>query len=99
MRSVLIALVGWPGVLFSLSVMAAAFLANSYRLTIVGALLSAPFLLYVSGYPRIGVLGVLVLACNLLAAWLLKRERPWLAVLFIAPYIGLATWIAYLVVA
>lgn len=46
---VLIPLFGWPGVLLSLAVMAAAFLANSYRLMFVGAFLSAPFLLYVSG--------------------------------------------------
>ena len=68
--------VGWPSVVASIAVYAAAFLASRPWLAVVGAALSAPFCLFVSGYPKVGLLGLTALVSNCGAAWALTKDPP-----------------------
>ena len=67
---------GWPSVVASIAVYAAAFLASRPWLAVVGAVLSASFCLFVSGYPKVGLLGLTALVSNCGAAWALTKDPP-----------------------
>jgi hypothetical protein len=86
---------GWPAVITALVVFSAAIARNSRVLAILACLASAPFCFWVSGYPAIGGLGLLVLATNVagvVALW--KRQRVGAALLW-APFVLLAGLLAF----
>src|SRR5262245_18323532 len=60
---------------------------------LIATVVSAPFCLFVSGYPLVGSLGVGVLGSNLLGALTLRRLGPY-AMVFWVPFVMLAAWLA-----
>jgi hypothetical protein len=88
---------GWPAVFTSLGFLAAGIVTGRSRVGLVGALVACPFLLYVSGAPR---LRWFALACALLlfaSVVTIARQRRWAAALLAAPYVGLCGYVAHLV--
>ena len=66
-------LVGWKPVMAALIVFAGATAWKSPLTGVVACVLSAPTCLYISGYPRVGGMGLLVLACNAGGVYALVR--------------------------
>ena len=88
---------GWPSVVASIAVYAAAFLARRPWLAVVGAALSAPFCLFVSGYPKVGLLGLTALVSNCGAAWALSRRQRRVAGILLLPFLLVAAFVGYAV--
>jgi len=97
MKPFLFFIFGWPGVLLAMLTYGLALASRRAAVAYAAAALSAPFLLYASGYPRIHVMGLAVLAANIAAAVLIARRRAGLAALLLVPYVALTSWIASLV--
>src|SRR5215467_12728559 len=83
-------LVGWKPVIAALIVFAVATAWKSPLTGIVACVLSAPTCLYISGYPRVGVIGVLVLACNAGGVYALVKGHRFGAAVLWAPFSLLA---------
>jgi hypothetical protein len=85
---------GWPAVGASLILFTAGLLGRRAGLTLAGSVVSAPFCLFVSGYPRIGLFGVAVLGLNFMSAWASRRGRPIVAGGLLLPFVVLVAIIA-----
>ena len=88
---------GWPSVFASIAAYAAAFLTSRPWLAAVGAVLSAPFCLFVSGYPKVGLLGLTALVSNCGAAWALRRRQSRVAGILLLPFLSVAGFVGYAV--
>jgi hypothetical protein len=81
---------GWPAVGASLIAFAAGLGFQRPKLVFAGSIISTPFCLYVSGYPRIGFFGLAVLTLNFMSAWASWRGRPLVAAVLLLPFVLLA---------
>jgi hypothetical protein len=79
-------LIGWKPVMFALIVFAVATAWKSPGIGVIAWLLSAPTCLFVSGYPRVGVIGLLLLACNAGGVYALLRGHRFGAGMLWAPF-------------
>ncbi len=86
-------LMGWPAVVASVIVLAGGLLRKRPALVALGAMLSLPFFLYVAGTPRFGVLAIIPVVLEFVAAWVLWRKRPLLAGTLCAPAVAFAVYI------
>ena len=59
---------------------------KSRTIAVAAWLLSAPTCFYISGYPRVGVIGLLVLACNAAGVYALFRGHRFGAAMLWAPF-------------
>ena len=85
---------GWPAVGVSLIVFATGLISRRSGLVLAGSVVSAPFCLFVSGYPRIGAFGLVVLGLNFLSVWASRQGRPLVAGALVLPFVVLAGIIA-----
>jgi hypothetical protein len=69
----IIAVFGWPAVVVALVTFLVAVRLRQPALAILATVVSAPFCLFVSGYPLVGWWGVVVLFSNLLGALAVRR--------------------------
>ena len=87
-------MMGWPSVVAALFLYVVAVVSRSPRLGLVAALISAPFCVYVSAYPRVLGVGVLALCSNSFGVVALFRRRIGWAALSWLPFTALAGFIA-----
>ena len=93
------AVFGWPAVVVSLVLAAAAIVSRIPALLLVSALLAAPFSLYLSGAENWMAFGGPAIPPALMAgAYAVKRGRTFLAWCSLAPFVGIAGWLAVQVV-
>jgi hypothetical protein len=88
---------GWPAVIAALVVFGLALVLNARALAVIACLISAPFCLFVSGYPVIRGLGLLVLGTNVAGAIALWRHQRVGAALLWTPFVMLAGLLAVFV--
>ena len=88
---------GWPAVFASIVLVAMGIATGRSRLTIAGAIVACPFLLYLSGAPRLRWVSATSGMLLFLAALAVARRQRWVAVLLVVPYIGLCGFVAHLV--
>ena len=89
----IIAVVGWPAVAAALVMFVAAAILGRPSLAFVATLISAPFCVFVSGYPRVGWWAIGVLASNLIGAVALRFGWGRYAFSFCIPFVLLAGWL------
>ena len=87
------AVFGWPAVAAALVTLVAAVWLDRPSLAIVATLISAPFCLFVSGYPRVGWWAIGVLASNLIGALALRFGWGRFSVSFWIPFVLLVGWL------
>jgi hypothetical protein len=85
---------GWPAVVLALSAFAGGFLTSRSWLGLLGALISAPFCFYASGYPLFHWIAPIGLCANFVAAWLLHRRRHDIAFAALVPFVMIVTTLA-----
>ena len=90
-------LFGWPAVTAGLLLSAAGILARRPLFVLGGAILVAPFALYLGATPRFRFLGPLLWLFLPVAAFILHRGMVRLAWLFLLPFTVLAAWLAWVV--
>jgi len=78
-------LFSWPAVVLAGVAYVAAFLTARTWLAFIGALVVAPFCVFVSGYPLFHRVALIALGANFVAAWLLHRGRPDIALAALVP--------------
>jgi hypothetical protein len=92
---------GWGPVVVAAIAFSVAFRRNRPWLAFVGAVIATPFLLTVSGYPRLQgpMVGPLVLLANFASAAMLRKGNRRVAMILLGPFIVLASVLACLVIA
>jgi hypothetical protein len=80
---------GYPAVIGALLTFLAAVRLGRASLAVVAAVVSAPFCLFVSGYPIVGWWGLGVLCCNVLGVIALHRGAGGYSFLFWIPFVVL----------
>jgi hypothetical protein len=88
---------GLPAVMTALLVYGVAVLLRQRALSVAALLLSAPFCLWISGYPKIRHLGLLILITNLIGVIALWRGQRFAAVVMWVPFLMIAGSLAFLV--
>jgi len=83
-------LIGWKPVMVAVAIFALATAWKSGTVGVVAWVLSAPTCLWISGYPRVRVVGLLVLACNAGGVFALFRGRRFAAATLWFPFALLA---------
>ena len=89
----IIAVVGWPAVAAALVMFVAAAILVRPSLAFVATLISTPFCVFVSGYPRVGWWAIAVLSSNLVGALALRFGWGRYAVSFWIPFVLLVGWL------
>jgi hypothetical protein len=90
-------LFGWPAVVLSLALTLTGIAAGRWRAAFAGTLMGGPFLLYLSGSPRIGWLSLVVGALYLGSAQAVASAQRALALAMATPFVLLASFVAWLV--
>ena len=90
---------GWPAVIVSVTLAVVGIVGGKPVLLVVSAVLAAPFSFYLSG----GNSWILTVCAALpltfvAAAYAVKRRRPWIGWCLLAPFVGVAIWLAVAVV-
>lgn len=88
---------GWPFIITSLLLSVAGVALRRHQLLVAGALFFMPPSLYLSGYPGIRWLALLLPFSILGAAYLVRRNRSGIAWLLLIPPVLISGWLAYLV--
>jgi len=88
---------GWPAVITALALFAIALALNARALAVIACLLSAPFCVFVSGYPVVRGLGLLVLGTSVAGVITLWRHQRVGAALLWTPFAMLAGLLAVFV--
>ncbi len=86
---------GWAGPAISLALFSAAFALESRVLGLAGAIASAPFCVFASGYPILGGIAWAALIGNLLAGCCMHRRRE-VAFAALTPFGALCVFLAVL---
>ena len=86
---------GWPAVIASLTCAGIALRFQQPALMALGAVLAAPFSIYVSVY--VGIAGPLSVCLYLAGAGALMLKRPRIALLLLMPFLAIAGWLAVVV--
>ncbi len=90
---------GWPAVVVSMGLAAAGIGLRKPVLLVVSAVLVAPLSLYLSGAAGWFALTGPVIPLSLFAsAYAVKRDLSWLAWCSLAPFAGVAVWLAVIVI-
>jgi hypothetical protein len=87
------AVFGWPAIAAALVAFVGAVWFGRSSLAFVATLISAPFCMFVSGYPRVGWWAIGVLASNLIGAVALGFGWGRYAVWFWIPFVLLVGWL------
>lgn len=95
--SLIVWLIGWPGIILSLSLLSLGLAKKWPRVMLAGALISLPFLVYLIGSPRFQYWSPIVVALTFAAVVALYNGRRGLSVLLVVPYTFLVLWLAYAV--
>ncbi len=91
-------LFGWPAVVVSMGLAAAGIGLRKPVLLVVSAVLVAPLSLYLSGAASwFALTGPVFLLSLFASAYAVKRGLSWLAWGSLAPFAGVAVWLAVLV--
>jgi hypothetical protein len=88
---------GWPFIIASLILSIVGVAAKLPKYLVAGAMFLMPPSLYMSGYPAIRWLALLLPFCILGAAYLVQRNKVGIAWLLLIPPVGASLWLAYLV--
>lgn len=88
---------GWPFVIVSAVAFVTGLLARAGWLVLAGAVLAAPFCLYLFGTPRFRWYGLVALLMNFVAVWAQARGRSVLAAASVVPFMALAAFVYVLV--
>jgi len=86
---------GWEAPVIALALFGAAFALESTALGAAGAAASAPFCLFVSGYPILGNIAWTALLGNIIAAVLMRRRRD-VAFAALTPFAAICIFLAVL---
>src|SRR5262245_11341650 len=87
---------GWPAVIAALLTFSVAVALSSRVLAVVAAIVSAPFCLWVSGYPIIRGLGLVALGLNVAGVVALSRRQRFAGAVLWSPFAMLAGAVAIL---
>ncbi len=91
-------LFGWPAVAVSMGLAAAGIGLRRPVLLVVSAVLVAPLSLYLSGAASwVALTGPVILLSLFASAYAVKRGPSWLAWCSLAPFAGVAVWLAVIV--
>ena len=91
-------LFGWPAVAVSMGLAAAGIGLRRPVLLVVSAVLVAPLSLYLSGAASwVALTGPVILLSLFASAYAVKRGLSWLAWCSLAPFAGVAVWLAVIV--
>lgn len=90
---------GWPAVIVSIGLVIAGIRSGRSRVTLIGALLGCPFLLFLFASPRIGLLAVIVGLLYVASSQAVAQSRRVLAFAMAVPFILLAGFVVKLVLA
>ncbi len=91
-------LFGWPAVVVSMGLAAAGIGLRRPVLLVVSAVLVAPLSLYLSGAASwFALTGPVILLSLVASAYAVKRGLSWLAWGSLAPFVGVAVWLAVIV--
>lgn len=98
MSSLLVQIIfGWPAIILSLVVSAAGILKKWPWMLVLGGVLCAPFSLYLSGYPAVPFLALLLPFFQFGAAWAVHRRRSIFAWIMLLPLISVSVILATIV--
>jgi hypothetical protein len=98
MSSLLVQIIfGWPAIILSLVVSAAGILKKWPWMLVLGGLLCAPFSLYLSGYPAVRFLALLLPFFQFGAAWAVHTKRTILAWVMLLPLVSVSIILATIV--
>jgi hypothetical protein len=89
---------GWPAIIASIVLSIYGIIARKPWLIVLGAVLFIMPSLYLSGYPSIRGLGLLLPVFVLVAAYAVKKNRQGFAWILISPMIMISAVLAYLVI-
>ena len=90
---------GWPAVIVSVTLAAVGIVYRKSVLLLVSAVLAAPFSFYLSGAESwVAMAGAAIPLTLVAAAYAVKRRRPWIAWCLLAPFVGVAIWLAVIVI-
>ena len=90
---------GWPAVIVSVTLAAVGIVYRKLILLVVSAVLAAPFSFYLSGGNRwVSTICAALPLTFVAAAYAVKRRRPWIAWCLLAPFVGVAIWLAVIVI-
>ena len=90
---------GWPAVIVSVILAASGIVSRRPVLLLVSAVLAAPFSFYLSlGNNWFATVGTVIPFTLLAGAYAVKRRRSWIAWCLLAPFVGVATWMAVIVI-
>jgi hypothetical protein len=91
-------LIGWPGIVLSLSLLFVGIATRRPHVMLAGAFMSLPFLLlYLIGSPRFQYWSPILVAFNFAAVTALYKGRRGLSVLLVIPYTCVVFWLGYAV--
>jgi hypothetical protein len=90
---------GWPFIIGSLLLSAAGILLKRQQFLVAGAFFFLPPSLYLSGYPGIRWLALLLPFFIFAAAYFVRSNRSGIAWLLLLPPMAISVWLAYLVMA
>ena len=88
---------GWPFMIIALALSVGGVALKRSVLVVAGALFFMPPSLYLSGYPGIRWLAILLPFFILGAAYLVREKRHEIALLLLLPPFGVVLWLAYFV--
>jgi hypothetical protein len=89
---------GWPVVIVSILLALGGIAATRSKMVLAGAIVACPFLFYLFLTPRLQSVVPPVAVLLFLAARAVARRRHRTALVMVAPYVGLAVFVAWLVV-
>ena len=89
---------GWPAVIASIALVLAGVATTRTKMVLAGAIVACPFLFYLVLTPRFQWVAPPVAGLLFLAVRATARRQRGTALFLVAPYVGLAVFVAYLVV-
>lgn len=88
---------GWPAVIASITLLLVGVARGRWRVALTGGLIGCPFLLYLFASPRIGWRALIVGVLYLGSSQAVAQAHRGLAFAMALPFIGLAGFVAWLV--
>jgi hypothetical protein len=88
---------GWPAIILSLAVSAAGILKKWPWMLVLGGVLCAPFSFYLSGWPGVRFLALLLPLFQFGAAWAVHAKRKVLAWVLLLPLASVSAILAIIV--
>jgi hypothetical protein len=86
---------GWPAVVVSMGLAAVGVVLRTPALLVVSGVLAAPFSYYLSGGESwVAVAGPAIPLTLVAGAYAVKRRLRWVAWCLLAPFLGVAIWLA-----